>query len=91
MFVPHFSLYFDIEQNIITLSSNLNLFGAGCRNASFYGTNCDIPCPTNCKDSTCHIQSGACFTCAPGWTGLDCDISMNTRLVFSYFMLLFII
>ncbi|XP_052694729.1 multiple epidermal growth factor-like domains protein 10 [Crassostrea angulata] len=45
----------------------------GCKNASVYGSNCDTPCPTNCKDSTCHIQSGTCFTCKPGWTGTYCN------------------
>lgn len=40
----HFSLYV------------LILFDTGCNNASVYGSNCDIPCPANCKDSTCHIR-----------------------------------
>uniref|UniRef100_A0A8W8NWT5 Scavenger receptor class F member 2 n=2 Tax=Magallana gigas TaxID=29159 RepID=A0A8W8NWT5_MAGGI len=45
----------------------------GCRNTGYYGRNCDSPCPTNCKDSTCHIQSGACFMCKPGWTDIHCN------------------
>nr|XP_034321702.1 receptor-type tyrosine-protein phosphatase epsilon [Crassostrea gigas] len=45
----------------------------GCNNASFYGSKCDIPCPTNCKASTCNIQSGACFMCKPGWTDIHCN------------------
>lgn len=44
----------------------------GCRNASFYGSNCNTPCPPNCNDNTCHIQSGTCFTCKPGWSGENC-------------------
>ncbi|XP_052717486.1 uncharacterized protein LOC128189775 isoform X1 [Crassostrea angulata] len=45
----------------------------GCKNDGFYGRNCDTPCPNNCKDSTCHIESGACLTCKPGWTGVHCN------------------
>nr|XP_034338137.1 uncharacterized protein LOC117692884 [Crassostrea gigas] len=45
----------------------------GCKNDGFYGSNCDTPCPNNCKDSTCHIESGACLTCKPGWTGVHCN------------------
>uniref|UniRef100_A0A8W8NS93 EGF-like domain-containing protein n=1 Tax=Magallana gigas TaxID=29159 RepID=A0A8W8NS93_MAGGI len=50
-----------------------NFDGYGCNNASVYGSNCDIPCPANCKDNTCHIQSGACSLCKPGWTGVICN------------------
>uniref|UniRef100_A0A8W8NVL1 Tyrosine-protein phosphatase domain-containing protein n=1 Tax=Magallana gigas TaxID=29159 RepID=A0A8W8NVL1_MAGGI len=50
-----------------------NYDGYGCNNASFYGSKCDIPCPTNCKASTCNIQSGACFMCKPGWTDIHCN------------------
>eukprot|EP00105_Crassostrea_gigas_P039838 XP_019923986.1 PREDICTED: teneurin-3-like [Crassostrea gigas] len=45
----------------------------GCSKASVYGSNCDTPCPENCKDSTCHIQSGSCFNCKPGWSGMYCN------------------
>lgn len=48
---------------------------AGCSKASVYGSNCDTPCPENCKDSTCHIQSGSCFNCKPGWSRMYCNTS----------------
>lgn len=41
------------------------------------------PCPTNCEDSTCHIQSGSCFTCKPGWSGVNCDASKMSYNVHS--------
>ncbi|XP_052694743.1 receptor-type tyrosine-protein phosphatase alpha-like [Crassostrea angulata] len=44
----------------------------GCINFGIYGSNCDTPCSSNCKESTCHIQSGKCFNCKPGWTGIYC-------------------
>lgn len=53
----------------------ISFYYTGCYNASFYGNNCDIPCPTNCKDNTCHIQSGACSTCKIGWSGIYCKTS----------------
>lgn len=55
------------------LNLNLNLFW-GCK-PSFYGSNCEVLCPTNCNVS-CHIQHGTCFTCKPGWTGETCNASM---------------
>lgn len=51
------------------------LYKTGCNNASVYGRNCDTPCPINCKDSTCHIKSGSCFTCKLGWIGIYCETS----------------
>uniref|UniRef100_A0A8W8NYM2 protein-tyrosine-phosphatase n=1 Tax=Magallana gigas TaxID=29159 RepID=A0A8W8NYM2_MAGGI len=44
----------------------------GCNDVGIYGSNCDTPCPTNCKGNTCHIQSGKCLNCKPGWTGIYC-------------------
>lgn len=61
--------------NNFTILCYLFPFHTGCQNASFYGNNCNTPCPPNCEDSTCHIQSGACFTCKPGWSGVECDTS----------------
>lgn len=60
-------------------------FYTGCLNPSYYGSKCKTPCPTNCEDSTCHIQSGACFTCKPGWSGVNCDTSKMTNKVLSLF------
>lgn len=47
----------------------------GC-NRPDYGSNCDIPCPVNCKERKCHIQLETCIGCEPGCTGTYCDISM---------------
>uniref|UniRef100_A0A8W8NII6 Fucolectin tachylectin-4 pentraxin-1 domain-containing protein n=1 Tax=Magallana gigas TaxID=29159 RepID=A0A8W8NII6_MAGGI len=52
----------------------------GCNNASVYGTDCDTPCPTTCKDNTCHIQSGSCFKCKPGWSGVKCNTKCKEGL-----------
>lgn len=48
----------------------------GCSKPGSYGRNCDTPCPINCKDNTCRIQSGFCIGCKPGWTGMYCAISI---------------
>uniref|UniRef100_K1QFV1 Scavenger receptor class F member 2 n=1 Tax=Magallana gigas TaxID=29159 RepID=K1QFV1_MAGGI len=49
----------------------------GCRKHGVYGSNCDIPCPINCKDNTCHIENGSCLQCEPGWFGGYCNRSMS--------------
>lgn len=64
-------------------------FNPGCNNTGFYGSNCDTPCPTNCKDSTCHIQNGTCFMCDPGWTGTYCDTSKMMNSIPCHFKLYF--
>ncbi|XP_065942478.1 multiple epidermal growth factor-like domains protein 11 [Magallana gigas] len=50
----------------------MTMTGKCCQNSTVYGSNCDRPCPINCKDNTCHIQLGHCFACPPGWTGNSC-------------------
>lgn len=44
----------------------------GCNKLGIFGINCDLPCPTNCKENICHIVNGTCFGCKPGWTGILC-------------------
>lgn len=77
------------NQVFTTNHYHLSLFNIGCKNASFYGSNCNTPCPTNCKDSTCHILSGACFRCKPGWTGTYCNSSNMTQFIISKFNFFF--
>ena len=38
----------------------------------FYGENCSIPCPKNCRDGRCHIVEGTCFGCVDGYIGDKC-------------------
>lgn len=68
----------------------LFLLNTGCSNAGFYGSNCDIPCPTNCKDNTCHIKNGTCFLCKPGWNGMNCTTSMMIKSILSRFKFSFL-
>lgn len=77
--VQQIGLIHTTMRNIVSILCNVSWFYIGCKNASVYGINCDNPCPTNCKDSTCHIQSGACFNCTPGWTGVECNTSKMTN------------
>lgn len=49
----------------------------GCEKRGMYGSNCEIPCPSNCRGSSCHIQNGTCIQCKPGWLGMYCDIACN--------------
>lgn len=45
----------------------------GCIRHDMYGSQCNIPCPMNCKDNVCHIVNGTCKTCEPGLTGDFCE------------------
>lgn len=47
----------------------------GCFSLGVYGNNCDQPCSERCPERRCDITNGACFSCAPGMTGLTCDKS----------------
>ncbi|XP_078330762.1 uncharacterized protein LOC111117668 [Crassostrea virginica] len=44
----------------------------GCSKPGVYGSNCNIPCPKNCRYRTCHIQNGTCFGCEAGYKGTIC-------------------
>ena len=55
----------------------------GCNISGVYGSSCDIPCPVNCRNNTCHILNGECFGCRSGWTGSACNTS---RLMHNLFM-----
>ncbi|XP_062574208.1 multiple epidermal growth factor-like domains protein 10 [Saccostrea cucullata] len=37
----------------------------------FYGLDCFIPCPENCR--YCHIETGVCSWCKPGYQGYQCE------------------
>lgn len=67
---------------------NVSRSDTGCKNASMYGINCNLPCSTNCKDNLCHIESGACFKCKPGWNGISCNESKMRNCVLTDFIFL---
>ena len=47
----------------------------GCPIPGFYGFNCNIPCPDrNCR--YCHIETGACQGCKPGYRGHQCELGI---------------
>uniref|UniRef100_A0A8W8NPG1 Fucolectin tachylectin-4 pentraxin-1 domain-containing protein n=1 Tax=Magallana gigas TaxID=29159 RepID=A0A8W8NPG1_MAGGI len=44
----------------------------GCHTTGYNGLNCSIPCPNvNCQ--YCHIETGTCQGCKPGYQGQRCD------------------
>lgn len=47
----------------------------GCHKHNVYGADCNVPCPRNCKNNTCHIHNGTCLECNPGWKGPFCSNS----------------
>ncbi|XP_062620191.1 uncharacterized protein LOC134281779 [Saccostrea cucullata] len=45
----------------------------GCNETGVYGLDCSLPCPdTNCR--YCHIETGACQGCNPGYQGRHCEL-----------------
>ncbi|XP_062602221.1 uncharacterized protein LOC134263876 [Saccostrea cucullata] len=44
----------------------------GCSSPRHYGRDCSKPCPNNCIDF-CHINSGSCNLCTPGFKGSQCE------------------
>ncbi|XP_056002092.1 multiple epidermal growth factor-like domains protein 10 isoform X2 [Ostrea edulis] len=50
----------------------------GCPSPGYYGTDCSLSCPdVNCK--YCHIETGACQGCNPGYKGYRCEQECDGR------------
>lgn len=48
-------------------------------NRNYYGENCSLACPLNCK--TCRHTDG-CSTCKAGWMGSNCTSGNNNSIFF---------
>ncbi|XP_056002116.1 multiple epidermal growth factor-like domains protein 10 [Ostrea edulis] len=44
----------------------------GCPIPGYYGPDCSTPCPDTCR--YCHIETGACLGCKPGYQGHQCEL-----------------
>ena len=54
----------------------------GCLEAGYYGADCSTPCPDpHCR--YCHIESGNCQGCEPGYKGHNCELG---NLLYSEFI-----
>ena len=56
------------------------LFFLGCMSPGFYGENCSLPCPKNCRDGRCHIVEGTCIGCVDGYIGDKCTENKGPRI-----------
>nr|XP_034322583.1 uncharacterized protein LOC105338080 [Crassostrea gigas] len=43
----------------------------GCNRT--FGDNCSNHCPFNCLYGQCHLLTGQCYSCVPGYQGQDCN------------------
>ncbi|XP_061194954.1 multiple epidermal growth factor-like domains protein 10, partial [Saccostrea echinata] len=43
--------------------------------SGYYGSTCSLPCPVNCR--YCHIETGECQWCEPGYQGYQCKFECN--------------
>eukprot|EP00105_Crassostrea_gigas_P007522 XP_011421800.1 PREDICTED: uncharacterized protein LOC105324433 [Crassostrea gigas] len=51
----------------------------GCPATGYFGSNCSIPCPdVNCQ--YCHIETGTCQGCKPGYQGHRCKLGKVAHL-----------
>ena len=55
------------------LNDRDNCFYTGCQTSGVYGDSCQKQCPINCRNNACHIKTGTCFDCEPGWKGATCN------------------
>ena len=62
----------DSKCNWIVRFAVINYIITGCSIPGYYGYNCSTPCPEHCL-SSCHIETGACLGCAPGYLGHRCE------------------
>ncbi|XP_056002087.1 uncharacterized protein LOC125661665 isoform X2 [Ostrea edulis] len=51
----------------------------GCHNSGYYGEKCSRPCPVNCRIRYCHIETGVCQGCKPGYKGHQCEQECDSR------------
>ncbi|XP_056003597.1 multiple epidermal growth factor-like domains protein 11 [Ostrea edulis] len=49
----------------------------GCPVPGYYGPDCSTPCPNTCR--YCHIETGACQGCKPGYQGHQCELSCTLQ------------
>lgn len=49
----------------------------GCSRQGFYGDNCTLRCPSNCRETQCNLITGHCTSCVPGYYGFSCNRGMH--------------
>lgn len=72
-------------QLYVVLDYNLyNGLSTGCPDPGYYGFDCAKRCPgTNCR--YCHIVTGDCLSCNPGYQGQECKLGIVIFLYFLFF------
>ena len=60
------------SKNVLIVFFNHFFYTIGCPTSGYYGFNCSSPCSEHCG-SHCHIDTGFCHDCKPGYRGDRCE------------------
>lgn len=71
------SIMLNEKRTIMTFEECLTLI-KGCQTTGYYGLDCSIPCQNvNCQ--YCHIKTGTCQGCKPGFKGQGCELGKSRK------------
>ena len=59
-----------------SLRKKWTILPPGCSNVGYYGPSCNKPCPINCQERRCDVNTGQCLGCVAGYQGQFCDQGM---------------
>nr|XP_034318893.1 multiple epidermal growth factor-like domains protein 10 isoform X3 [Crassostrea gigas] len=72
--LPGVTYPYDYSKYVFTGLCEVEVYG--CPATGYFGFNCSVPCPdVNCQ--YCHIETGTCQGCKPGYQGHRCELACD--------------